>query len=324
LYFAEAKVPPPIEDRDSGLDADQIAELRRLLAPGSRGPVDALYAAVYANPADDAPRQVLADALQEQGDPRGEFIALQLAAANGKPTTAQRKRIKELFAQHGAQWLGALAPAFNKTGTEFERGFLARIALNGEHRAELAAAIGNPVLSTVYRVECSVIGTGDVQYELLIHPVMKSLKEVTEGPRALLRLERELPIESLETSGPTEVLARCRSLPRLRELRFSFDYNQHSPSQHPGLFDSPLLRQLERLALDTELTPEWCDALARLGARVQVVEFEPRYSAWSCAIARRAGVFDDCTITVDPKKLRASYIQNVRPKLSRVIRRVTV
>ncbi|MBA2541405.1 MAG: TIGR02996 domain-containing protein [Deltaproteobacteria bacterium] len=38
-----------------------------------------LFAAVYASPDDDGPRSVLADLLQEQGDPRGEFIALQLA-----------------------------------------------------------------------------------------------------------------------------------------------------------------------------------------------------------------------------------------------------
>ena len=40
--------------------------------------IDALYAAVFAAPADDGPRLVLADALQEAGDPRGEFLSLAL------------------------------------------------------------------------------------------------------------------------------------------------------------------------------------------------------------------------------------------------------
>ena len=40
--------------------------------------LESLFAAVYARPADDGARQVLADALQELGDPRGEFISLQL------------------------------------------------------------------------------------------------------------------------------------------------------------------------------------------------------------------------------------------------------
>ncbi len=51
----------------------------------------ALFAEVYARPDDDAPRLVLADHLLELGDPRGEFLALQLA--KGKPTpSARRKR----------------------------------------------------------------------------------------------------------------------------------------------------------------------------------------------------------------------------------------
>ena len=40
---------------------------------------DALLAAIYADPDDDAPRHVLADALIDRGDPRGEFISMQLA-----------------------------------------------------------------------------------------------------------------------------------------------------------------------------------------------------------------------------------------------------
>jgi uncharacterized protein (TIGR02996 family) len=45
---------------------------------------DKLLAEVYASPDDDAPRLVYADWLQERDDPRGEFIALQIARARGK------------------------------------------------------------------------------------------------------------------------------------------------------------------------------------------------------------------------------------------------
>jgi uncharacterized protein (TIGR02996 family) len=43
--------------------------------------LDELRAAVVADPDDDAPREVLADALIEAGDPQGELIRVQLAAA---------------------------------------------------------------------------------------------------------------------------------------------------------------------------------------------------------------------------------------------------
>ena len=84
--------------------------------------LDALYAAVHADPSDDGPRQVLADALLERGDPRGELIALQLARARGEPTVAARETA--LLREHASEWAGELARA----GTVvFERGFPARL-----------------------------------------------------------------------------------------------------------------------------------------------------------------------------------------------------
>jgi uncharacterized protein (TIGR02996 family) len=62
--------------------------------------VEKLFAAVYADPAADEARQVLADRLVELGDPRGEVIALQMK----RPDDARAKR---LIAKHRAAWLGA-------------------------------------------------------------------------------------------------------------------------------------------------------------------------------------------------------------------------
>ena len=58
----------------------------RAQAPPVTRELDALFAAVWMEPATDAPRAVLADVLTEQGDPRGEFITLQLARAQGTST----------------------------------------------------------------------------------------------------------------------------------------------------------------------------------------------------------------------------------------------
>jgi uncharacterized protein (TIGR02996 family) len=91
---------------------------------GGRRDEAAMLAAVWADPADDAPRLVYADYLQEQGDPRGEFIALQCAARLDAAGKARMRRLKQ---EHAHKWLGPLAPAILEAQTtEFERGFLAK------------------------------------------------------------------------------------------------------------------------------------------------------------------------------------------------------
>jgi uncharacterized protein (TIGR02996 family) len=79
--------------RPVAIPAAQIKALRKHLrvaparSPEERSLVE-LFQAVYDEPTSDAPRRVQADALQEQGDPRATFIALQLArAATGEPAS---------------------------------------------------------------------------------------------------------------------------------------------------------------------------------------------------------------------------------------------
>jgi uncharacterized protein (TIGR02996 family) len=110
--------------------------------------VDAeLIAAITAAPDDDAPRLVYADHLMQQGDPRGEFIALQcrLAAADAadQPTDpAVIAREKELREAHAATWaigLTAIVPA----GYEFRRGFVEHVTAWSE--SDIAHFVPEPV-----------------------------------------------------------------------------------------------------------------------------------------------------------------------------------
>jgi uncharacterized protein (TIGR02996 family) len=75
---------------------------------------DALEAALVENPDDVAAHMAYADQLQEQGDPRGEFIQVQLALEDPARSAAERKKLqqreKKLFKDHGRAWLGELAP----------------------------------------------------------------------------------------------------------------------------------------------------------------------------------------------------------------------
>ena len=74
----------------------------------------ALEDALTADPDDVAAHMAYADYLQEQGDPRGEFIQVQLALEDESKPAAERKQLqkreKQLLKQHGHEWLGGLAP----------------------------------------------------------------------------------------------------------------------------------------------------------------------------------------------------------------------
>lgn len=92
---------------------------------------DALLAAVLADPADDFPRLVFADWLEEHGDAdRAEFIRLQCElAGTADPPLAARARERTLLATRGAGWLAPLRadgePLAGKgTHGQFVRGFV--------------------------------------------------------------------------------------------------------------------------------------------------------------------------------------------------------
>lgn len=90
------------------------------------------FAAIYARPDDDAPRHVLADALLEAGDPRGEFVQLQLMA---KRSPADEKKMKALLKAHGKQWLTPFGTAL---GVEvvWRRGFPAEGLVKFRNQAD--------------------------------------------------------------------------------------------------------------------------------------------------------------------------------------------
>src|SRR5437868_6989075 len=72
-----------------------------------------LMAAVLRAPRDDAPRLRLADWLAASGDPRGEFIRVQVELARLDPAADEADRLarreRELLARHETEWVGPLA-----------------------------------------------------------------------------------------------------------------------------------------------------------------------------------------------------------------------
>src|SRR5260370_4044110 len=73
-----------------------------------------MEAALVEDPDDLGAHMAYADLLIEEGDPRGEFVRLQLALEDETLDAAAREKLrkqeKSLFRKHGRSWLGGLAP----------------------------------------------------------------------------------------------------------------------------------------------------------------------------------------------------------------------
>jgi len=139
--IAARPVSPATADEETQLELVD-ALLARLEAAAQQRQInsDALFADVWKNPDDDGPREVLADLLTQKGDPRGEFIALQMARHRGTLDAAGKKREKELLKRHKKEWLGPIAPLIQPHHIRFERGFIVTCSL--EPDAALEKSLG--------------------------------------------------------------------------------------------------------------------------------------------------------------------------------------
>jgi uncharacterized protein (TIGR02996 family) len=98
---------------------------------------DSLLAAIIDSPADDAPRLVYADWLEENGDPdRAEFIRLQIALTNPNLEADRRvslaRRERELLAEHADRFAGPFAG--KGLHWVFRRGFIHRFRHDGVYQ----------------------------------------------------------------------------------------------------------------------------------------------------------------------------------------------
>lgn len=138
--------------------------------------LDALFAAVYASPDDDVARAVLADALSDAGDLRGELIALQLREHAGDDTPLMRERTRTLVQEHGALWLGELRPVVWRAA--FRRGFLQMIVLrNGLTAQTLDRAADASTLATVEEVG-HALGGGESVARMLAGRVAATVRRL--------------------------------------------------------------------------------------------------------------------------------------------------
>ncbi|MDP2272260.1 MAG: TIGR02996 domain-containing protein [Archangium sp.] len=156
----------------------------------------ALLEQLAERPDDRALRLVFSDWLQEQGDERGEVIALW---ARGNLSLTERRRVARLTTTHGGEWLGPLAALADLHRTRFVGGFVDELvcapsrpselfaALNGDVRlatvksfvvpptqapARLGAFLSSPVLRHLQKLE---LGSSDWQDLFLTPPLATTL-----------------------------------------------------------------------------------------------------------------------------------------------------
>jgi uncharacterized protein (TIGR02996 family) len=109
-------------------------------------PEEQLLSEVLARPDDDAPRLAYAELMDAKGDPRGEFIRVQLELFRAEQLRQQPSNWLELvdrrdasLREHGARWAADVAPLVDKV--EFQRGFVDAVTLPVTAYLERAAAI---------------------------------------------------------------------------------------------------------------------------------------------------------------------------------------
>ncbi len=169
-----------------------------------------LLARVHEAPDDDAAKLVVADALLERKDPRGEFIALQFKVWRGEATKEDRARVSALLSKHRAAWLGPLADVLEPESLVFEKGFLRQGVLQ-----EWACAanvtetwVEAPALREVRELVMPDLGAGELGALLERPQLRRLLGPRLSSTRALQELAtREWPFVSLGVQGNVKSLS---------------------------------------------------------------------------------------------------------------------
>jgi uncharacterized protein (TIGR02996 family) len=150
---------------------------------------------VYAEPANLDVRVVLADLLQQAGDPRGEFIALQLAIGRDPDGNlvdeSVRKRAAALLAAHVDRWTAGL-PGVVRGSVRFANGFLAAFRTWATAR-ELEDSFASPLWSTVE--ELAIESQPDLGTLLQGLPLLRALH--VDQPSTLTDLAKLGPYPNL-------------------------------------------------------------------------------------------------------------------------------
>lgn len=185
---------------------------------------DAALAAIAAGPADESLKRVLADLLLERGDPRGEFVLLQLLIGENQASGSMRQRAQELWRRHRKTWMADAADVLEDLS--LEGGFPVSASIKRSATPWLVGrALESPMFVTLKRLQR---GPEVLVVDLVCAPRMTQLQDVTLGEIASLRVCAERGVPNRLTH------LTLRFMPAEREVRL--------------LLESPVFARVRRLS----------------------------------------------------------------------------
>ncbi len=310
---AEAARPEPTLGAD---DEAACAALEEALGH-TTGDGTSLLAAIRAAPYDDAARAVWADWLEEQGDPRGRFVAVQLATATRAPTDEERKAMRDLLAAHGEAWLSDLVGVVRPEYTRFARGFLAEVGIGGDQLHRLVESEHAATLETLW------LHGHDAFDPALLHrlPALRFVGGIEpawfadldrHGPFPFPGLGLDLygalpygdePLSAAQHAMLAEAGALRTIFPAVERVAISAF--SRDPALLEGLLASPLVAGVRELRLSGSRVKSWLDRRHLLPDSVQELEvsFDFGFHDWTHRFFRDAeGRFSRLVATLRPKR----------------------
>lgn len=235
---------------------------------------EAFLARIRAYPDDDTHRLIFADWLDEQGDPRGSFIRIQLARAHS-PESAETDRHLEnqeraLLEAHRATWEAPLR-ACGASGCEFRRGFVDEIKIEAQQLLRNAHILFS--VSPIRHIHLLDVGERLTDVfrcpylsrlaALTIHAqhIGDSLARVAAASEYLAGLKRLTLTKNRLTHEAAEYLAVSPHLAQLEELILTD--NDIGETGARALAASPYLGHLQRLEVGgNRFGPAGAEAIA--------------------------------------------------------------
>ncbi len=234
---------------------------------------DAFLKRILAYPDDDGPRLIFADWLDEQGDPRGAFIRVQLALAHldeeeaaTESDRADRKKARarlevaerKLLAAHEEEWKAPLTQNGLATGSKFRRGFVEEVNVDAHDFVRRAHEL---FMATPLR-HVHLLNVGGSLAAALQCPLLSRLSA--------------LSIHASYAGEPlARAVARSEHLTGLKRLSLSRNRFEDVAAEH--LAGSPTLAGLEELDL-------WGNELGETGARAMAssLHLGALFAYWNC------------------------------------------
>jgi hypothetical protein len=130
-----------------------LAALDQALDALSASDPKSLYLHAVEHPDDLASIQVLADHFSEQGDPRGEFIALQLLHERGGGDEKTRKAEASLWRKHWRAFYPELAAVLAPQSSRCRHGLLWRAGIHTPQGAPIAEVFSQPSFRSVREID---------------------------------------------------------------------------------------------------------------------------------------------------------------------------